>query len=299
MSVRSGFAPALLSNVGPAIDSVAIAFGAHGVHAEHDPTRQPSVLLTEIDRPATAVLSDAPLARAVAAVARSLGISELGALALRSSVPLSVGLGASSAMFAAAAHALAGEHVSDEQKLDAVIEGERALWGHPCTHVAAAAVLASSVICGSHYPRRVLPLAVSPDIALAVVVPRIDWGRPRWKASVPRQVAGMKAIEQAGRAAGLVLALQSGDVAMLSATCNDRLVLPELVAQVPGFFPVERAAREAGAVALWITGRGPSLALAAPSRDDARMAAEAAALVWRAHAIDSLVLEGSTDAKET
>lgn len=299
MSVRSGFAPATLSNLGPAIDSIAVTFGAHGVHAEDDASRPPAIVLVQPGDDTAQVLLDAPLSRAIAVVARSLGVAEHGAITLRASMPVGVGLGASAAIFAATAHALAPDGTSTERQINAAIEGERALWGHPGTHVAAAAVLGRSVVCGSHFPRRVLPLEVSPTLALTVVVPQIDWGRPRWKAAVPRQVAGMKAIEQAGRVAGLVLALQAGDVDMLHAASIDRIVLPELIGQVPGFFPVERAAREAGAVAAWITGRGPALALAAPSPAAAKAAAEAAVVAWRAHSISCLVLEGTKNAEET
>jgi homoserine kinase len=86
------------------------------------------------------------------------------------------------------------------------------------------------------------------------------------RAALPPQVTLKDAVFNIGHALFTVQALTSGDANLLAWAVADRLHQPYRRKLIPGFDAVEQAARAAGAVAVALSGAGPSIIAFAADR---------------------------------
>ena len=92
------------------------------------------------------------------------------------------------------------------------------------------------------------------------------------------------ATRQWANVGGLVAALYTSDLALLSRSLVDSIAEPKRASLVPGFFAVKQAALDAGALGCSLSGSGPSIFALAASLDEAR---SAGAAMQRAFAAES------------
>lgn len=117
---------------------------------------------------------------------------------------------------------------------------------------------------------------------LAVVVPAMDLPTQVARQALPEQVPYADAVFNLGRLTLLLEALRRGDADLLAQAVADRLHEPYRRPLLPGVDAVFQAAREAGAVAVTLSGAGPGVVAFAPTLDHAAPVAEAMLAAWEA-----------------
>jgi len=181
-------------------------------------------------------------------------------------IPVARGLGASAVARAAgllAANALLGEPLEREEILALGTELE----GH-------ADNMAPALFGGLH-----AGLAPPEGLKAVLFVPDMEMPTQESRQVLPQVISREDAIYNIGRAALLVAALASGRLDLLDVATRDRLHQPARAKVFPPMEAIFRAARQAGALGVFLSGGGSAI-LALASRDEqeiARAMAEAAA----------------------
>ncbi len=178
-------------------------------------------------------------------LARGLGSSAaciVSALALSKEILKEAGIDPDSLPLAAAAVDLDGS-------ADNVLA---ALYGGACLNIMDGGVLQLSI-----------PLKISPKLRFVVGVPELPLKTSKTRRVLPEKVALGEAVQNSARLAALVRALEAGDCSNLRELIQSPLHIPYRSRLIPGYQSIEELAYEAGALAVTISGAGPSvLALA-------------------------------------
>lgn len=207
------------------------------------------------------------VAQSFLAFASRQGVQLSGGLTIicKNSIPLGSGLGSSGAavlagLLGAAALLNARPAVEDVLRLAVEIEGH--------ADNAAPALLGGLVVVLAQPEAVITRRFELPRIPLAVVLPAVDLPTRAARAALPKEVSLQDAVYNIGRAALVVEALRTGDLALLGQVMDDRLHQPYRFALIPGAQRARQAALDAGAAAVALSGAGPSLAAfgGAPAR---------------------------------
>jgi homoserine kinase len=94
---------------------------------------------------------------------------------------------------------------------------------------------------------------------VALALPAVQLSTAEARAALPAQVPLEDAVFNVGHALFTVQALVTGDEGLLRWAVADRLHEPYREKLIPGFGAAARAAREAGAAAVALSGAGPSV----------------------------------------
>jgi homoserine kinase len=169
---------------------------------------------------------------------------------IRSSVPLSGGLGSSAAAYTAGVLAAAHMFELQEDLLGHVSELE----GHPDN--AAAALLGGFVIVTGGEVARFEP----PDgLEAVIVVPRAAVRTTVARRALPERVPIADACANVAYGAMLTLGLSSGDLSLVARGLQDRLHQPYRAHLYPRSMALLQRARELGAIGATISGAGPTV----------------------------------------
>jgi homoserine kinase len=187
-------------------------------------------------------------------------------LKIRLGVPLARGLGSSATAIVGGlvgANALTGNPLSQGQILDLAI----ALEGHP-DNVAPALLggcqlavfdepTSAWTLCPLQWSAKVVPIVAIPDFELSTEAAR---------AVLPQQSSYGDAIFNMAHLGLLIKGLETGRGEWIQVALHDRLHQPFRTALISGFSEVQKAAMDAGAQGLVISGAGPTLlALSTPN----------------------------------
>jgi len=251
--------PATTANLGPGFDALGMALGLYNeIEVELAGTGLTLVVEGEGGARLQAQGEENLVVRAVRGTLERFGEHPEG-LRVRTinRVPLSRGLGSSSAAIiggVAAAAALAGARLSPEETLDLALPLE----GHP-DNIAPAllggltvATLVDGRVCS-------LSLPVPETLQAVAVVPEFHLPTARARKALPSQVPREDAVFNVGRVALLLAAMQTGRTDLLREGVRDRLHQPYRAPLVPGMAEVLAEGEQAGALACFLSGAGPTL----------------------------------------
>jgi homoserine kinase len=200
--------------------------------------------------------------RACAAVARLVRGRPLPRLVLRltKGLPVSSGLGSSSATVVAvvrALDALLGRPLGEAGLLEAAGEAEAYASGALHLDNVAAALLGGVRLVDPGGRARLLP---SPhELRFVLAVPALTLTTRAARAALPAMVPLGLAVAHAQNLAALVHALHAADRQLLRASLRDLLAEPHRAALVPGFREVQAAGLGAGAWGCSLSGAGPAV----------------------------------------
>ena len=169
---------------------------------------------------------------------------------IRSTVPLSGGLGSSAAAYAAGV--LAAQHMFGLQDDALALVSE--LEGHPDN--AAAALLGGFVIVTGGEVARFEPPA---GLEAVIVVPRLPVRTAVARKALPEQVPMADAVANVARGALLTLGLSTGDFGLIGKGLADRLHQPYRAHLFPRSAELLERAVELGAIGATISGAGPTV----------------------------------------
>jgi homoserine kinase len=233
--------PASSANLGPGFDSFAVALG----------------LFCEVEVVETgrfAVVSDLAIARdrrnLVVRGFERLHPPDAFEFRIRSTIPLSGGLGTSAAAYLAGL--LAADHLFE---LDADLQAHgSALEGHPDN--VAAALLGGFVICADGLATR---LDAPHGLEALLVVPDAALRTKEARAALPARVPMADAVDNVAHAALLALGLATGDLELVARGLTDRLHQPYRAHLYPRSMALVADARGLGALGATISGAGPTV----------------------------------------
>ena len=255
--------PATTANLGPGFDVLGMALGLwNEIHVHRSDTLHIHVEgegTNLIPRDETNLVYRA-MVRLAEWVARPLPPVHLR---LVNRIPLQGGLGSSSAAIVGgllAAQEVLGVEVPREVLLQLAVELE----GHP-DNVAPALYRGLVATAVDEQGALAVPIPV-PDMRVAVVLPRVRVSTEEARRLLPSRVRHVDAVFNVARAVLVVQALSRGDYSLLARVMADRLHEPYRRILIPGYKAVRRAALDAGAAAVAISGSGPALVAFAPDR---------------------------------
>jgi len=279
----AAYAPATVSNVACGFDVLGFAMDEPGDVVVAEPQEGPGVSIAAIEGDGGRLPLD-PLRNTAGAAALAL-LSRLETtrgvrLTLHKGIPLASGVGSSGASAVAAVVAtneLLGRPASLDVLLECAMKGEQVGCGAAHPDNASPALYGGFVLARSAQPPDIIRLPVPAGLACAVLHPRVEVKTGESRQLLGEMVALKDAVRQWGNLGGLVAALYTGDLGLLSRSLVDVIAEPKRAGLVPGFFEVKAAALAAGALGCSLSGSGPSIFALAASLDVAQRAGEAMA----------------------
>lgn len=188
------------------------------------------------------------------------------AIEARNPIPLARGMGSSSAALVAGA-ALADAMSGGKLGQDGVFRVTAALEGHP-DNVAPAVY--GGFVAALADPPLALPLPSPQGVLFVLGVPAYEVPTPLARAALPKTISMSDAVFNLSRSALWPAALYSGRLEALREAARDRLHQPHRAHLMPGLEPTIAATYQAGALAAFVGGAGPTLAtLARPEHIEA------------------------------
>jgi homoserine kinase len=233
--------PASSANLGPGYDAFAAALAFH-LELEVEETGSFAVQTSlDVPRDRTNLL-----VRAFERLHSADGLT----FRVRSSVPMSGGMGSSAA--AVVAGLLAADHLYE---LDADVLGLASeMEGHPDN--VAAALCGGFVVCTDGEAVRLDP---PPSLEAIVVVPGQAVLTEAARDALPASVPMADAVFNTAHGALLVLGLARGDLDLVARGLADRLHQPHRAHLYPRSMELVRAARSLGALGATVSGAGPTV----------------------------------------
>jgi homoserine kinase len=254
-------APGGIGNLGPALDVLGCAVAGARDEVTVAWRDEPGIEVADAghaDLPRVAERHTAALA--AAAVMRRVGAKHGLTLWCRKGLPLSGGQGGSAASAVAGAvatNALLGNLLGTDALLASCLDAESAVAGRHLDNIAAS-LLGGIVLVRTLDPIEVIRLSVPRGLILVLAHPAQRLLTVDARRALPEQVSRADVIHQIGNAGAMVAACYTGDVALFGRAIDDRIAEPARAPLLPGFLAAKRAALDAGAYGVSISGAGPS-----------------------------------------
>ena len=255
--------PATSANVGAGFDSLGLAVSMYNVFTFEEADR---IQITSVDGTHIPTGSNNLVYRSARVVYDQLGIPMKGLrITQKNTIPMARGLGSSSACIVAGilgANALLGNKLTRRQMLTLATSIE----GHP-DNVAPAMLggFVTSVIDeGQVYS---VKKEIDTELAFAAFVPDFRLLTSKARAALPTMVSHKDAVYNLSRAALATAAFCDGNYALLGVATKDVLHQQYRLPLITGGDEVFELAQDLGALAVYISGAGPTI-MAVVHKDD-------------------------------
>lgn len=255
--------PATSANVGAGFDSLGLAVTMHNVFTFAESSK---IDITSVDGTHVPAGANNLVYRSARAVFDQLGIPLPGLkITQRNDIPMARGLGSSSACIVAGilgANALLGDKLTKNQMLTLAT----AIEGHPDN--VAPAMLGGFVT--SVYDEGLVYTVkknIDEQLAFAAFVPNFRLLTAKARAALPQLVSHKDAVYNLSRAALATAAFCDGDYNLLGVATKDALHQQYRLPLIPGGDEIFEFAQDLGALAVYISGAGPTI-MAVVHRDD-------------------------------
>jgi homoserine kinase len=275
------FAPGSVSNVACGFDVLGFALDEPGDIVMASPHPEMGVTIAAIHGDNGRLPLDPrrnTASAAVMALLQRLETTRGVTLTIHKGLPLASGVGSSGASAVAAvvaANELLGRPASIDLLLECAMAGEQAGCGAIHPDNVSPSLFGGFVLARSAQPPDIVRLPVPAGLACAVLHPHIEVETGAARKLLGEQVSLKAATRQWANVGGLVAALYSNDLALLSRSLVDSIAEPRRASLVPGFADVKAAATAAGALGCSLSGSGPSIFALAPSLEVAQAAGRA------------------------
>jgi homoserine kinase len=246
--------PATTANLGPGFDSV-------GVALEWTAELRLTVADEPLPRPEGPVERMA-VSAALSLYSRAAAAQPLGITATyEGDIPVGRGLGVSAA--ARVAGLLAADALIDvgevERSPDALLTLATQLERH-ADNAAPALLGGLQVVVADD--EGVVHAGITPpaDLQLALLIPEFSMPTEESRQKLPERLTRNQSVHNIGRAALLVAALTQGRYDLLNVATEDVLHQPARATIFTAMYPIFQAARDAGALGVFLSGGGPTIA---------------------------------------
>ena len=198
------------------------------------------------------------------ALVRKAGLKRGLEITIEKNVPQGLGLGSSGATAAACTvtlNHLLDLRLSNNELVRIASLGEKAVTGTAHADNVAASLLGGFVIVYDN-PVRTISFKPPPDVTTVVATPNLAVMRSKTRNArriLPKHIDVGKATLNIGRASAIVAGFARRDIRMIGTGMEDEIAEPYRERMIPGFRAVRKAALEAGAAGVSISGAGPSM----------------------------------------
>ena len=172
------------------------------------------------------------------------------------------GIGSSAASSAAAAfgiNELFGAPLSEEDVVVCSMEGENLASGGYHADNAAPAVMGGITLIRGYDPLDIIKLPVPGNLYCPVIHPHLTVSTKQARSILPREIPMHTAVTQWGNVGGLVAGLCTGNIELVGRAMRDAVAEPFRKQFIPGFDELRSKLLGAGALAMNISGSGPSV----------------------------------------
>jgi len=258
------FAPASIANMGCGFDIMGMAMDAAGdiIYME----AQDGLGLTienksGIDLPSN--VEHNVMTPAIMALLAAYGRTQKIKVIIEQKIKPGSGIGSSASSSVAAVFALnelLDRPFSKEQLVEFAMEGEKLISGG-VAHAdnVAPSLLGGVVLIRGYRPLDIVRLPVPEKFHISVVHPNIMVSTKMAREVMPKEIPVRDAVRQWGNVGGLVAGLALGDVELIGRSMVDVVAEPSRRNFIPGFEILRDKALRAGALAVNISGSGPSV----------------------------------------
>jgi homoserine kinase len=220
-------------------------------------------------------------------------------------VPAGFGMGSSAASAAAAAVAfdkLFDLKIEKTKLVEYAAEGEIASAGTKHYDNVSGSLLGGFVIVRTSPKLEFIRIEPPKDLVLVIAIPLIKVPKRKTEVArsvLPTQVPLKSVVHNVSNASTIVAGFMSKDIEMIAKGVDDIIVEPARKHLIPGYDEVKRKAIKAGALAVTISGAGPSIISFLKSSNDSKEVATAMAAGFKEAKIESMtvVCRSSTGAK--
>ena len=249
--------PATTANLGCGFDTFGMSLGYYNYVTVTKAAAFSVKIIVQGEKFLSLAGNNLVVAAAAAAYDKAQRIMPPLAFVCENNIPLSRGMGSSSAAIIGgifAANELMGKPLSLQDMLDLAVSIE----GHPDN--VTPAIYGGFTVSAEENSRRYTARVELPDTLKAVLdVPDFQVSTKKARAAIPKEVAFSDAVYNLGHAAYMALSLQQGDISGFGAMLNDRLHQPYRFPLISGAEDVVEAAVAAGAIGCVISGSGPTM----------------------------------------
>jgi len=287
--VIAAYAPGSVSNVACGFDIMGFALEEPGDVVVAAPQEGSGVSIAAIHGDDGRLTTDPrknTASAAVLALLQRLETTRGIALTIHKGLPLASGIGSSGASAVAAVVAvneLLGRPAPLPMLLECAMAGEQAGCGAIHPDNVTPSLYGGFILARSAMPPDIVRLPVPAGLACAVLHPKMEVETGAARKLLGDQVALKDATRQWANVGGLVAALYTSDLALLSRSLVDSIAEPKRASLVPGFADVKSAAIAAGALGCSLSGSGPSLFALCVGRTVAARVAAAMESAVRSH----------------
>lgn len=255
-------APCSSANLGPGFDVFGLALDAYYDQVQLKKEGKGIKISSSDSIPAELEKNSAGLV--IKEMARKFKVKSGLVVKIKKGVPTGFGMGSSAASAAAAAvafNALFRLKLDGNSLVQYAGLGEMASAGSVHYDNVAASVLGGFVIVRTN-PFDVIHTTPPKDLVLCVAIPKIPVPQKKTEVSrkvLPKQVSLSDHVKNLANASSLTAGFMKKDVFLIGSSVNDIIVEPARKHLIPGFDKVKKRAMAAGALAVTISGAGPSV----------------------------------------
>ena len=258
------FAPASIANLGCGFDIMGMALDEVGdvLEMSLDQQGEGITITNETDVPLPEDIEDnviTPVLRKFFAMTGHGG--RVDVRVVKKIYPGS-GIGSSAASSAAAAfgiNELFGAPLSEEDVVVCAMEGENLASGGYHADNAAPAVMGGITLIRGYDPLDIIKLPVPGNLYCPVIHPHLMVSTKEARSILPKEIPMHTAITQWGNVGGLVAGLCTGNIELVGRAMRDAVAEPYRKGFIPGFDELRAKLLGAGALAMNISGSGPSV----------------------------------------
>ena len=297
MKSCSAAAPCSTANLGPGYDVFGLALDAFEdkvkvSRASSDGEGRISIKNSDQAIPSTPESNSAGLV--AKKMMQDFGISDNIEIEVTKGVPSGYGVGSSAASAAAAAMAfntLYDLKIDKNRLVEYAAEGEVASAGTKHYDNVSASLLGSFVVCRIASDRLQFTRLEPPkDLVLVIAVPWLEVPKKKTEVArsvLPKVVPLKDVVHNISGAATIVAGFALKDVETITKGIDDAIIEPARKHLIPGYDSVKQNAISAGALAVTISGAGPSMIAFLKTNKNAKMVAAAMAKGFKETGVES------------
>lgn len=257
------FAPATIANVSCGYDAMGFALANLGDHMVFKKTASPEVKISKIVGAKLTYDVKKNAAGVVANFMLKKSKAEFGIdIEIYKNYKPGSGLGSSAASSAGAAFGVnyfLNERYSKLELTKFAMQGELAACGSAIADNVAASVYGGFVLIRNYEPLDVISIPTPKNLMVVVIHPQIEIRTEDARKAVPETISTKTAVSQWANVGGLISGLYENNYQRISDALVDYVAEPERKKMIPLFDKVRKASKDAGALALGISGSGPAM----------------------------------------
>ncbi len=270
------FAPATVSNIGCGFDIMGFAIEEPGDQVVIRISNNKGVKITVITGDNSKLpynpklnTAGAPAISILKEYAPSLGVE----IEIHKKMPFGSGLGSSAASAVASAFAmnhLLELNLSLDELLKFALEGEIIASGGIHADNVAPSLYGGFTLIRDYNPIDIIQIECPKDLYCTVIHPHIEISTKAAREILPKEIAINKAVTQWGNCSALVAGLLMNDYSLIGRSIKDVIIEPYRALLIPGYYQMQQAAVNSGALGCNISGSGPSLFALSRGRETAQ-----------------------------